>query len=75
MIQIFFLKPILKIISIPLIILTLGLFSVLINIGMLWLLEYLIDELTIVGFWAYFWGVFVISIVNLFVNTTIKKDI
>ena len=71
----FFLKPVLKIISIPLIILSLGLFTVIINIGMLWMLEYFIKELTITGFWAYFWGTMVMSIVNIFVGITIKKDI
>lgn len=71
----FFVKPILKIISIPLIVVTLGLFTLIINMAMLWALEYLIIELTINGFWAFFWGTIVMSAVNIFVSMTIKKDI
>lgn len=71
----FFVRPILKVISIPLIVLSLGLFTAIINIAMLWLLEYLIIELTITGFWAYFWGTLVISLVNIFIGLSIKKDV
>lgn len=60
-----FLKPILKLISTPLIIISLGLFIVVINIFLLWLVEYFIPELVITGFWAYFWGVIIISLVNM----------
>src|SRR3989338_10662888 len=61
----FFLRPILKLISAPLIALTLGLFIIVINMGLLWLLEYLVSELTITGLWAYFWGTIIISAVNV----------
>ena len=70
----FFIRPILKIISIPLIIVSLGLFTVFINIAMIWILEYFIAELTITGFMAYLWGVVVISLTNMFVSLAIKKD-
>ena len=53
----FFIRPVLRLISTPLIVVTLGLFLIIINIILLWLLEYFVPELTIVGFWAYFWGV------------------
>jgi putative membrane protein len=69
----FFIKPILKIISAPLIALTLGLFIIVINIALLWLLEYFVPELTITGFWSYFWGVLIISLVNMFFGTKRKK--
>jgi putative membrane protein len=69
----FFIKPILKIISAPLIALTLGLFIIIINITLLWLLEYFVPELTITGFWSYFWGVLIISLVNMFFGTKRKK--
>jgi len=69
----FFIRPILKLISAPLIVITLGLFLIIINIALLWLLEYFVPELTIVGFWAYFWGVFIISAVNIFFGTRKKK--
>ena len=69
----FILKPILKLISAPLIALSLGLFIIIINIALLWLLEYFVPELTIVGFWSYFWGVLIISLVNIFFGTGQKK--
>lgn len=66
-------KPILKFISGPLIILTMGLFTVIVNIAILWLVTWLIPELTITGFWAYFWGVIIISILNAITNATTKS--
>jgi len=69
----FFIRPILRFISAPLIVLSLGLFLIVINIVLLWLLEYLIPELNIVGFWAYFWGVFIFSGLNMVFGTGKKK--
>jgi putative membrane protein len=63
----FFVKPILKLISFPFILLTLGLFTILINIAMLYLLDYFVDAIQINGFAAAFWATIVISIVNLIV--------
>lgn len=69
----FFVRPILKLISAPLIIFSLGLFIIIINIFLLWLLEYFMPELTVTGFWSYFWGVLIISLVNVFFGTSRKK--
>jgi len=65
-------KPILKFISGPLIILTMGLFTVIVNIAILWLVTWLMPELTITGFWAYFWGVIIISILNAITHAITK---
>ena len=69
----FFVRPIVRFISTPLIVLSLGLFLIVINIVLLWLLEYFVPELTITGFWAYFWGVFIISGINMMFGTGKKK--
>lgn len=66
-------KPILKFLTGPLIVLTMGLFLIVINIIILWLVTWLVPELTIVGFWAYFWGVVIISIINALVSGISKK--
>lgn len=66
-------KPILKFITGPLIVLTMGLFIIVINIAILWLVDWFMPELTIVGLWAYFWGVVLISIINAIVSATSKK--
>jgi putative membrane protein len=43
----YFLKPLLKTLALPLEIVTLGLFTIVINIGLLWLLTLMFDELTV----------------------------
>ncbi len=67
------LKPILRLISAPLIILTLGLFTLVINAALLWLLAQFLPELKIMGFWAYFWGTIIVSLINWIVAALTKK--
>ncbi len=67
------LKPILKLISAPLIILTLGLFTLIINMGLLWLMTLFFPQLQIHGFWAYFWGTLIISIINGIIGALLRK--
>lgn len=69
----FFIKPILKLVSFPLILFTFGLFTIIINIAMLLLLDYFIPELTISGIAAAFWAMIVISAVNFFIGAFSKK--
>ncbi|MBF6211404.1 phage holin family protein [Nocardia puris] len=64
-------KPIVKLLSLPLIILTLGLFLLVVNALMLWLtakLTELVDQpdygLVVDGFWAAVLGGIIISLVN-----------
>ena len=68
-----FIRPILKLISTPLIVLSLGLFTLVINMALLWLLEYFVPELIITGFWTYLWGSLIISMVNLVFSYRKKK--
>ncbi|WP_068156136.1 phage holin family protein [Rhodococcus phenolicus] len=62
-------KPLVKLLSLPLLILTLGLFTLVINALMLWLTSWISSftdyGLTLSGFWAAFWGALIISVVNL----------
>ncbi|MDF1497969.1 MAG: phage holin family protein [Patescibacteria group bacterium] len=69
----FFVKPILKLISAPIIFFTFGLFTIAINIAMLLLLDYFVQELIIEGLSAAFWGMIVISAVNIFIGTFSEK--
>ncbi len=69
----FFIKPILKLVSAPLILFTFGLFTIIINIAMLLLLDRFVPELTIDGWLAAFWGMIVISAVNFFIGAFSKK--
>ncbi len=42
----YFLKPLLKALSLPLEVITLGLFTIIINMALIWLLELMFDELS-----------------------------
>ena len=69
----YFIKPILKLISMPLILFTLGLFTIVINIAMLLLLDHFMAKLEISSLWAAFWAMIVISAVNIFIGAFSKK--
>ena len=58
------LKPVLAVLTLPLIVLTLGVFYFLINIAMLLLAEWIAPNFSIDGFWAYVGTVVVVWAVN-----------
>src|SRR5919204_1395205 len=58
------LKPVLAILTLPLIIVTLGLFYLVINIAMVALAEWLAPNFSIDGFWTYVGVVVIIWVVN-----------
>jgi putative membrane protein len=57
-------KPILAILTLPLIVVTLGLFYFVLNIAMLALAEWITPDFSISGFWTYVGAVIVIWLVN-----------
>jgi putative membrane protein len=57
-------KPILAILTLPLIVVTLGLFYFVLNIAMLALAEWITPDFSITGFWTYVGSVIVIWLVN-----------
>jgi putative membrane protein len=58
------LKPLLTILTLPLIIITLGFFYLLINIAMIALAEWIAPNFSIDGFWTYVGTVLVVWAVN-----------
>ncbi|MFL5944660.1 MAG: phage holin family protein [Gaiellaceae bacterium] len=58
------LKPLLALLTLPLIIITLGFFYLVINIAMVALAEWIAPDFSIDGFWAYVGTVFVVWVVN-----------
>jgi putative membrane protein len=58
------LKPLLTILTLPLILITLGFFYLLINIAMVALAEWIAPDFSIDGFWAYVGTVVVVWAVN-----------
>jgi putative membrane protein len=73
-------RPILKFLSCPLIILTLGLFTLIINGLTLWLASYISVKWFDVGFyvddfWSAFWGALIISVVSVILSTFVRKEL
>jgi putative membrane protein len=65
-------RPLLKLLTCPLIILTLGLFTLIINGLMLWLSSWIASQFgvgfEVDGFWPAFLGALVVSVVSFFLN-------
>jgi putative membrane protein len=57
-------KPVVILLSLPFVILTLGLFTVVINAFMLWLTSALVGALHVAGFWPALLGGLLISVVS-----------
>jgi putative membrane protein len=66
-----FLRPLLMLLSLPLLVFTLGLFTIVINAVLLLLVSVLLgsDNFRVDGFWSAFWGALIISVVSLLLNS------
>ncbi|MET9275518.1 phage holin family protein [Kribbella sp. NPDC003557] len=68
-------KPVVKLLSLPLLILTLGLLTFVINAVMLWLTSWITGKLDVQfhvdGFWAALWGALIISVVGMLINVVL----
>jgi len=71
-------RPVLKILTFPLIIVTLGLFALVVNGLMLWLTSSLSASLGlgfhVSGFWPAFWGAIVVSLTSLILSMLIRDS-
>lgn len=70
-----FIRPIIVILTLPINILTLGLFTLVINALMLKLVVWAVGGIAVHGFWAAFWGALVISIVSWVISLMFDADI
>jgi putative membrane protein len=66
-------KPIVAFLTLPLIIVTLGLFLLVINIAMLALAEWIAPDFSIIGFWSYVGTVVIIWLVNVVAYSAIDR--
>jgi putative membrane protein len=66
-------KPIVALLTLPLIVLTLGIFYLVINIAMVALAEWIAPNLSIDGFWTYVGVVFIVWLVNWAGNATVDR--
>jgi len=73
-----FIRPLLRILTFPLILLKLGLFALVVNGLMLWLTSSLSASLGlgfhVTGFWAAFWGAIVVSVTSLVLSMLIRDS-
>ena len=72
-------RPLLKLLTCPLILLTLGLFVLVINALTFWLassvaVNWFNVGFFVEGFWSAFFGALIVSIVNVVLSTLIKDD-
>ena len=74
-----FLRPLLKLLTCPLIILTLGLFTLLINTFLFWLTSQVGQAFgigfTINGFWPAFFGGLVVTVVSVILSLILKDEL
>ncbi len=69
-----FVRPILTLLSLPLVLVSLGLFLWVINAGLLSLVAWLVRSLTVESFWSALGGAAVISIVSWLVGALLGVD-
>ena len=69
-----FLKPITKLLTLPITVLTLGLFTLVVNAAMLQITDALTDGLEVTGFWTSVGGGLVISIVSWALSTFLPDE-
>src|SRR3954471_23626814 len=67
------LKPLLTILTLPLVILTLGLFYLLINIAMVALAAWVAPNFSVHGFWSYVGTVFIVWLINWAVGDLVGR--
>ena len=71
-------RPVLQVLTFPLILVTLGLFLLVVNGLMLWITSSLSASLGlgfhVTGFWAAFWGAIVVSLTSLLLSTLIRDS-
>lgn len=70
----FFLKPGLKLVFGPFIILSLGLFILIINIGLLWIADIILPQLDFKSFSALILTTLLLSIINFIISIGFKRE-
>lgn len=66
-------RPLAILFTLPVNILTLGLFTLVINALMFWLASSIVKGFYVAGFWPAFWGALVVWVVSWLVNILLKK--
>lgn len=69
-----FIKPVIKLIALPITILTLGIFSLVINAAFILLAAWVVPSFYVAGFWTAFWFSIILSLINAFFHLFIPKN-
>jgi putative membrane protein len=69
------LKPILKLLTLPLAVLTLGIAWFLVSLFMLYLTQLIIGGFSIHGFWNYVWATLIVWAVNLVIDILFRSEV
>jgi len=70
-----FLRPLIILITLPINILTLGLFTLFINGALFYLVSKIVKGFVITGFWPAFWGYILFSIISFLLSLLIVEAI
>jgi len=70
----YFLKPLLKALSLPLEIITLGLFTIIIDMGLIWLLDQMFDELSVPFFLPLIYTTLIVWGLSIVINLFFIKN-
>lgn len=68
-------RPVVRFLALPLLVLTLGLLTFVINAFMLWLTAALTESLVVTGFWPAFWGALVVSVVSFVLSLLLGEKV
>ena len=68
-------RPLILLLTLPINILTLGLFTLVINALMFWLASSVVKGFFVAGFWPAFWGALIMCVVGWFLNSLFKKEL
>ena len=68
-----FFKPIIRLLTLPLNILTLGIFSLFVNAGLILLASYIVPDFTVASFWSAFLFSIIVSLVTAFLGVIFKR--
>lgn len=60
-----FIRPVLKLLTLPLILISLGTFTIVINAVILWFVPRITAAVSITGLWTLLWATLIVSVVNM----------
>ncbi len=67
-----FVRPVVVVLSLPFLIVTMGLFMLVINALLLWSVGSFLKNFHVNGFWPAFWGALIISLISMLLNFLTK---